>query len=76
MLIATVYDEEGQPRRKRRVEWMLEGVGNIVEVDESGYTLSRGSKVDNKYAISYTDYLEHTITRGNDNPASSASACR
>src|SRR5262245_21591153 len=32
LVIATVLDDKGQPRRKRRVEWMLEGVGNIVEV--------------------------------------------
>src|SRR4051812_34771584 len=30
VLIATVYDEQGKPLRGRRVEWMLEGVGNIV----------------------------------------------
>src|SRR5947208_10125794 len=36
VILATIYDEKGVPRRKRRVEWMLEGVGNIVEVDESG----------------------------------------
>src|SRR5919201_2077331 len=35
VLIATIYDESGKPRRHRRVEWMVEGVGNIVEVDES-----------------------------------------
>ena len=64
VLIATVYDEKGQPRRDRRVEWMLEGVGNIVEVDESGYFAGRGYKVDNKYAVSYTDYCEHTLHRG------------
>ncbi|HWY87198.1 MAG TPA: hypothetical protein VNX28_10760, partial [Gemmataceae bacterium] len=29
VLIATVYDEKSQPRRNRRVEWMLEGVGNL-----------------------------------------------
>jgi uncharacterized repeat protein (TIGR01451 family) len=69
LLVATVYDEDGQPRRKRRVEWMLEGVGNIVEVDESGFLNGRGYKVDNRYAVSYTDYLTHTVTRGNDNPA-------
>lgn len=68
VLLATVYDEDGQPRRNRRIEWMLEGAGNIVEVDESGYFPGRGYKVDNKSAVSYTDYLEHTITRGNDNP--------
>src|SRR5262245_9543440 len=69
VLIATIYDEKDQPRRKRRVEWIVEGPGNIVEVDESGYLPGRGYKVDNKYAVSYTDYREHTIDRGNDNPA-------
>jgi hypothetical protein len=67
LVIATVLDEKGKPRRKRRVEWMLEGAGNVVEVDESGYTAGRGYKVDNKYAVSYTDFFEHTITRGNNN---------
>jgi len=64
VFVATVYDKDGQPRRSRRVEWMVEGPGNIVEVDESGWTAGRGYKVDNKYAVSYTDYFEHTITRG------------
>src|SRR6266566_720149 len=68
VLIATVYDDKGVPRRHRRVEWLLEGVGNIVEVDESGLFAGRGYKVDNKYAVSYTDYSEHKITRGNENP--------
>ena len=68
VILATIYDEHGKPRRKRRVEWMLEGVGNIVEVDESGYFPGRGYKVDNKYAVSYTDMKEHKITRGNNNP--------
>ena len=65
VLIATVYDKDGQPRRGRRIEWVLEGPGSIVEVDESGWSHGRGYKVDNKYAVSYTDYLEHCITRGN-----------
>lgn len=68
VFIATVSDKDGQPRRSRRVEWMIEGPGNIVEVDESGWTAGRGYKVNNKYAISYTDYFEHTITRGNSDP--------
>jgi uncharacterized repeat protein (TIGR01451 family) len=68
VLIATIYDEKGNPRRHRRVEWMLEGVGNIVEVDESGVFPGRGYKVDNKYAVSYTAYCEHRITRGNTDP--------
>jgi uncharacterized repeat protein (TIGR01451 family) len=68
VLIATVYDEKGKPRRNRRVEWMVEGAGNIVEVDESGIFPGRGYKVDNRYAVSYTNYHEHRITRGNINP--------
>ena len=41
VLIATVYDEKSNPRRNRRVEWMVEGVGNLIEVDESGITSGR-----------------------------------
>src|SRR5262245_15770596 len=36
VLIATIYDKDGTPQRKRRVEWLIEGVGSILEVDESG----------------------------------------
>src|SRR5262249_44350436 len=68
VIIATIYDKDGVPRRNRRVEWMLEGVGQIVEVDESGCLPGRGYKVDNKYAVSYTNYFEHVVTRGNANP--------
>ena len=68
VLIATIYDKDGQPRRGRRVEWMLEGKGHIVEVDESGYAPGRGYKVDNRYAVSYTEYFNHTVTRGNNDP--------
>lgn len=66
VLIATVYDADGKPRRGRRVEWMLEGPGNIIEVDESGWTAGRGYKVNNKYAVGYSNMFEHTITRGNN----------
>jgi uncharacterized repeat protein (TIGR01451 family) len=68
VIIATVYDANGLPRRDRRVEWMLEGVGQIVEVDESGCAPGRGYKVDNRYAVSYTNYREHRITRGTADP--------
>ncbi len=69
VLIATIYDATGQPRRARRVEWMIEGAGHIVEVDESGFMPGRGWREGgNRAAVSYTDYKEHTITRGNDNP--------
>ena len=68
VLIASVVDADGMPRRSRRVEWMIDGPGYIVEVDESGWYSGRGYKVDNKYAVSFTDYKEHTFTRGSDNP--------
>ena len=64
--IATVYDDEGVPRRKRRVEWMLEGPGNIIEVDENGIMRDHGMKVDNRFAFSFTNYLERRITRGTE----------
>lgn len=68
VLVATVSDQDGNARRSRRVEWMLEGPGQIVEVDESGWYTGRGRKLDNKYAISYTKYSRDVITRGNDDP--------
>lgn len=68
VLIATVYDEKNQARRSRRVEWMLEGVGNIIEVDESGFFPGRGFKTGTKHGVSYTDYFEHRLSRGNQNP--------
>jgi uncharacterized repeat protein (TIGR01451 family) len=68
VLVATVYDANGKPRRNRRVEWVVEGAGHLVEVDESGCAPGRGYKVDSKYAVSYTNYREHRITRGNADP--------
>src|SRR5262249_5098158 len=68
VLVATVYDENNSPRRARRVEWMLDGVGNLIEVDESGFWGGRGYKKDSKYGVTYTNYFEHLMTRGNDNP--------
>jgi uncharacterized repeat protein (TIGR01451 family) len=68
VLVASVYDKDGQPRRDRRVEWMLDGPGNIIEADESGLFAGRGYKVDNKYAVTYTSYVPKNITRGNNDP--------
>src|SRR5262245_15489468 len=51
VLVATVFDKDGLPRRDRRVEWLVDGPGNIIEVDESGLYAGRGYKVDNKYAV-------------------------
>jgi uncharacterized repeat protein (TIGR01451 family) len=66
VLIATVFGDDGCPKRGERVEWILArgGVGEIVEVDESGLLPSRGYKVDNYYAVSYTNHFEHRLSRG------------
>ncbi|CAN5584429.1 hypothetical protein BH11PLA2_BH11PLA2_34940 [soil metagenome] len=64
VLVASVVDKDGDARRKRRVEWTLEGPGSIVEVDESGYLQGRGYQVNEKYAVSYTDMTGHTMSRG------------
>lgn len=71
VLIATVKDKDGKPLPNRRVEWIIsEGsVGDIVEVDESGWRASRGYKVDNHYAVSHTNNFDHVLDMGNDDPA-------
>ncbi len=71
VLVATVRDTEGEPLPNRRVEWIIaEGsVGDIVEVDESGWRASRGYKVDNHYAVSHTNNSDHVLDLGNDDPS-------
>jgi uncharacterized repeat protein (TIGR01451 family) len=73
VLIATVRDKDGKPLPNRRVEWILargdNAVGEIVEVDESGFRASRGYKVDNLYAVSHTNNSKHVLDRGNDDPS-------
>ena len=68
VLVATIFDADGQPRRKRRVEWILDGPGFILEVDEAGIAPGRGYLDGTKKAISYTDYREHLFNRGTENP--------
>lgn len=71
VLVATVRDADGKPLPNRRVEWMLAegGVGDIVEVDESGFRASRGYKVTNHYAVSHTNNFDHVLDLGNDDPS-------
>lgn len=71
MLVATVKDKEGRPLPNRRVEWIISqgSVGDIVEVDESGWRLSRGYKMTNTFAVSHTNNGPHVLTRGNDDPS-------
>ncbi len=65
VLVASVVDAEGRPLAGRRVEWTLEGAGAIVEVNSGGRLLFRGAKVDEHYAVSYTEQFEHTVNRRN-----------
>jgi uncharacterized repeat protein (TIGR01451 family) len=71
VLIATVRDHEGEPLPNRRVEWIIaEGsVGDIVEVDESGWRASRGYKQTNSFAVSHTNNFDHVLDMGNDDPS-------
>ncbi len=73
VLVATVRDKDGKALPNRRVEWILSrgdnAVGEIVEVDESGWRASRGYKVDNLYAVSHTNNGPHVLDRGNDDPS-------
>ncbi len=69
VLIATVFDADGLPRRKRRVEWILEGPGEILEVDESGILPGRGYLSSNQRAVSYTGLRGHSFERGTRNPS-------
>ncbi len=71
ILVATVKDKDGKPLPNRRVEWIIASgsVGDIVEVDESGWRASRGYKVDNHYAVSHTNNFDHVLTMGTDDPA-------
>lgn len=70
VFIATLTDDSGAPRHGGKIEWMLEGAGHIVDVDdEGGLFSSRGAKVSDKYAVSYTASSDRRISRGTGNPA-------
>jgi hypothetical protein len=67
VVLATLYDENNVPVRHRKIEWMLSGVGQIVEVDK-GHFLHWGHKKTNDYAVSHTANSVERQTRGTDNP--------
>src|SRR4051794_29948148 len=53
VLVASVIDAQGKPLQGRRVDWLLEGVGHILAVDDRGVLPGRG-KVDSRSAVSFT----------------------
>jgi hypothetical protein len=69
VLVATVYDADGQPRRDERVEWAIDGPGHIAASDESRLLTSRGHRSDSRSAVTYTEYFEGTADRGTADPA-------
>ncbi len=71
ILVATVRDKHGDPLPNRRVEWIISqgSVGDIIEVDSSGWRASRGYKVDNSFAVSHTNNKHRVLDRGNDDPS-------
>ena len=71
VLIATVRDKNGKGLPCRRVEWTLvdPSIGTFVEVDESGLKADRGYKVTDRYAVTNTNCMPQTLTRGNDDPS-------
>lgn len=69
VLVATVYDADGQPRRDERVEWAIDGPGHIAASDESRLLTSRGHRADSRSAVTYTEYFEGTADRGTADPA-------
>jgi len=66
VLVATVRDKDGKPLPCRRVHWILSrgGVGDLVEVDESGWTPTRGNIVTNTFAETFTNVFDHVLDRG------------
>src|SRR5262249_3592980 len=68
VVVATVRDADGKPARWRRLEWMLEGAGHIIEAAEGALSTGRGTKVDSRYAVTFTDLRDHTVSRFNNRP--------
>jgi uncharacterized repeat protein (TIGR01451 family) len=68
VLIASVYDEDGSPLSRRKIEWTLEGPGTIVAADDGGLVLDRGKIDEGKYATSTTHSFEKKVDRKTKNP--------
>jgi hypothetical protein len=67
LLIASVYDKDGKPKPKARVEWTLEGPGRILAVDD-GTFLRRGARVDPGFAYSYTASSKRSVAGERGDP--------
>jgi uncharacterized repeat protein (TIGR01451 family) len=63
LFVATVYDADGSTLRRREVEWMIEGPGEFVAVDDGGWFTSRGKKSGSKYASTTTHTFEEKLAK-------------
>jgi uncharacterized repeat protein (TIGR01451 family) len=64
VLVAAVSDDAGQPLKRRRVEWNIGGLGEIIQVDGNGLFSSRGHRVDAHSAVTFTDMTAHRVKTG------------
>lgn len=69
LILVSVYDDDGEPLSRRRVEWTLEGPGTIVAADDGGLIFDRGKIDEGKYAQSTTHSFEKKVGRKTKNPA-------
>ncbi len=66
VVVATVTDAGGDPRRRRRVDWHLEGAGSIEASDDPGLFAGHPAvpkEEAGRVAVTYTDFLPHKIGR-------------
>jgi uncharacterized repeat protein (TIGR01451 family) len=63
LLVATVYDADGSTLRRREVEWMIEGPGEFVTVDDGDWFTSRGKKSGGKFATTTTHTFEEKLAK-------------
>jgi hypothetical protein len=68
VLIVSVYDADGQPLSRRKIEWTLDGPGTIVAADDGGLLFDRGKIDEGKYAQSTTHAFEKKVSRKSKNP--------
>ncbi len=63
LLVASVFDDKGEPRRNRRVEWAVDGPGEITAVADSSWLPGRTRKTD-RGAVTYTELSDRSAKRG------------
>lgn len=63
LLVATIYDKDGSPLRRRPVEWSIDGPGEFVVIDDGGWFTSRGRKAGSKSASTTTHNFEEKLDK-------------